>query len=247
MATTAVDELEDLADEVLDNNEKEDTPEDATSPTPIDDEEDEGEDEEEGEDGEEGEEGEEGDDDNIGKTKNPVIHIFGLEIDQDSMVVGLLIIVIWIMIWFSSGLSKTLDKDITFTIIFLLLIAYTLVNIVTAGSSSGGVVYELNILLTVEQMIAILFGTIVLFALFNGNIPVHENCKRVIVQLSISIVIVLTIASLWVNIKSTGRSFRAIRKFKQGIYNVALTIFIIIGLIYVKGTKCPKPPSNNLE
>lgn len=183
----------------------------------------------------------------IGEKKNPIVNIFGNEYDKDSLIIGILLVVLWGLIWRYSGLYKTLalsfnkkfSTDISFIVIFFLFIVYVLLNIVTAGVSSGGVVYELNILLTVEQMISILFGTVVLFVLFNKNLPVDDNCRPVLLKLGMSIVIILTISSLWVNVWTSGRAFRSVRKFKQGLYNIALTLFIIIGLIFLKGNKCP--------
>ncbi len=175
----------------------------------------------------------------IDEHQNPVLVILGKKYDIDSIAVGLLIICIWILIWKTSGLWKTLRYDISFTIIFFLFIFYNLTSIVTAGTASGSSVYELNILLTVEQMISILFGTIVLFALFGKNLPVHENCRPVVLKIVMSIVVVLTTASLWVSVWTSGRAFRTIRRFKQGIYNVALVLFIIVSLIFIKGNKCP--------
>lgn len=174
-------------------------------------------------------------DSEIGEKRNPTVRLFGSEIDRDSLFVMILLMGIWTLIWKSSGLGKTLNADVTFTVIFWLLILYMLISIKTSDTTSGGVVYELNILLSVEQMISILFGTVVLFALFGKNLPVHDNCRRVISQLSLSIIIILTLASMWVNVFTSGRMFRAVRKFKQGIYNIALALFLIIGLIFIKG------------
>jgi hypothetical protein len=187
-------------------------------------------------------------DEEIKEKHNPVIILYGKKYDVDSVVVGLVLVTIWVLIWRTSGLSKTLlvnpkgKFDLTFTLIFILFNIYVILNIWSAGTTSGGVVYELNILLTVEQMISILFGTMVLFAIFGSKIPVHANCQKIIFKLTISIIILLTVASLWVNVWTSGRGFRALRKFKQGVYNIALAVFIIIGFIYVKG-QCPAPPS----
>ena len=177
---------------------------------------------------------------------NPTISLFGVKYDRDSFVIGFLIIFIWAIVWITSGLRRTLFKDYSMTAIFFIFIIYILVNIFTSGKKSGSTIYELNILLTVEQMISILFGTVILFALFEKNLPVHQNCRSVIFKLNVSIIIVLTLASMWVNIFSSGRSFRFLRKFKQGIYNVALMLFIIIGLIFYKGNNCPKFKSQTL-
>jgi hypothetical protein len=257
--TTSIDDLlndtiTDLADDILADDadievmedddvdyeeDEEDIPEEAVSPVEYED--DEYEEEEDGDEyGDEyGDEEEDGGD--IGEKQNPTIDFLGRKYDRDSAVVGLVLIVIWGLIWRTSGLWKTLRYDLSFTFIFFLFALYVIANIVTAGTSSGGVVYELNILLTVEQMISILFGTVVLFALFGKNLPIHDNCRHIILKLSMSIVVILTAASLWVNVWTSGRAFRSIRKFKQGVYNIALTLFIIIGLIFIKGNKCPEP------
>lgn len=180
----------------------------------------------------------------IGEKTNPTLALFGHLYDVDSIIVGILHILIWILIWRASGMHRLLftrkDKpyDAVFTGIFWTYILYTFVNITSSDHTSGGVVYELNILLTVEQMISILFGTLVLFMLFHEKIDTHANCKAVIFKLSVSIVVILTTASLWVNVWTTGRAFRAVRKFKQGIYNIALGLFAIIGLLYIRAS-CP--------
>jgi hypothetical protein len=53
-------------------------------------------------------------------------------------------------------------------------------------------------------------------------------------------VVILTTASMWINVVTSGRAFRFIRKLKQGIYNIALTFLIIVGLIFIKGVACKK-------
>jgi len=175
----------------------------------------------------------------IRENKNPVISLFGVEYDLDSTIVMFLIVFIWVFIWSSTGLYKTLKYDAMFISIFFIFIVYSILNVATSGTSSGGVVYELNILLTVEQMISILFGTMVLFSVFYTKLPfVQESCTKIIFRLNMSIIIILCTASLWVNLITSGRMFRAIRKFKQGVYNIALTLFMLIGLILFKGVQC---------
>lgn len=171
----------------------------------------------------------------INEKQNPILPLFGYEFDLDSLIVHFIIIVIWVFIWYGTGLRVVIGKDLIFSLVFVIFILYNIVSIMTAGTSSGGVVYELNILLTVEQMVSILFGTVVLFSLFHKNIPVNENCKSIINRICISNVIILTISSLWVSVWTSGRAFRSIRKFKQGIYNIALTLFVMVGIIFIKG------------
>lgn len=174
----------------------------------------------------------------IGEKGNPTWSLFGLQLDIDSTIVVFLNILIWAIIWYISGLYKTLKHDPLFTGIFVAYVLYMLANIYTSGSTSGSVVYELNILLTVEQEISILLGTMLMFAVFKDRLTLHPNCVKVVNTLILSCLIVLTSASLWLNVFSTGRSFRAVRKFKQGIYNIALSLFLIIMLIYIKEGKC---------
>jgi hypothetical protein len=227
--TTNIDQLE--LDEELDMllDEMDEYPEEAVSPSPITD--------VSNNIGSVEEEEEEEED--IGKKQNPTWNLFGKKIDVDTTIVSSLVILVWIIIWNTTGLFNVIKKgDKIFISIFILFILYVITNTYTAGHSSGGVVYELNILLTVEQMISILFGTIVLFSLFNNKINIDKNCSRVINKLVMSIVVILSTSSLWVNVITNGRAFRAIRKFKQGIYNASLTLFIIVGMIYVRGTSC---------
>jgi hypothetical protein len=169
----------------------------------------------------------------INEKENPTIYILGKHIDRDSFIVHMIIIAIWIFIWHMTNLLRAVWKDAIFTTVFLSFIIYNLASIATAGTSSGGVVYELNILLTVEQMVSILFGTIVLFALFHKNIP-STKCEQIVTSICVYNIIILTISSLWVSVWTSGRAFRSIRKFKQGIYNIALSLFILIGVIYLK-------------
>lgn len=177
--------------------------------------------------------------DEIGEKQNPTVNIFGHKYDKDTIVINFLIILIWCLIWKVSGLWAVLRYDVLFAVIFFAFILYNIMTISVAGTSSGGVVYELNILLTVEQMISILLGTMAMFCLFGKNLSVDASCREVITKLSTCILIILTLASMWVNVWITGRAFKAVRKFKQGIYNVALTLFIIIGIILIKGN-CPE-------
>lgn len=185
--------------------------------------------------------------DEINEKTNPTINLLGLELDADTVWVSLLLMIIWVSIWASTGLFKTffpfsmvkLTENWYFLMIFVLLSFYMIASIYTSGTSSGGIVYELNILLTVEQMVSILFGTMVVFLLFSHyfreKFGVHENCMKVVNKIAILIVIVLTASSLWVNLAPSGRTFRQIRKFKQGVYNIALSLFVVIGFILYRG------------
>lgn len=174
----------------------------------------------------------------IGEKKNPTINVFNHNIDVDSAIVMLLLIFIWSVIWKTTGLWEVLKYDMTFKFVFYLFVIYSIINMFTSGNSSGSIIYELNILMNVEQMVSILFGTMVMFTLFHHNLQLSDGCKRLVFHIMLSIIIIMTIISLWVNLFNSGRSFRALRKFKQGIYNIALMLFLIVGLIYIQRKEC---------
>ncbi len=172
------------------------------------------------------------DDEEIVEKSNPTIEFLGWHLDVDSTVIMLSSIAIWVLIWYKSGLFDVLPKDNSlYMILFGFFILYSIINMVTSGSKSGSVLYELNILLTVEQMVAILFGTVIVFTLFNDKLQIHQDQKSVITRVSVSIMILLSFASLWLNVITSGRAFRAIRKGKQALYNISYCLFIVIGLL----------------
>jgi len=178
------------------------------------------------------------DDIDIGKSDNPTILVGGRKLDYDTMLVMLVTVVAWITIWQQSGLLSQILRNPSLLFVFVAFIGYSIMNVYTSGTTSGGVMYELNILLTVEQMISILFGTMVLFAVFYQRIPfIPDRCKFTIHKLIIPIVMVLTISSMWLNLVTSGRSFRALRKLKQGFYNIALALFIVITVVLLKGER----------
>ena len=178
------------------------------------------------------------DDIDIGKSENPTINVGGYELDYDTLLVMVVTVVAWITVWHQSGLLSQVLRNPSLLFVFLFFIGYCIMNVYTSGTTSGGVMYELNILLTVEQMIAILFGTMVLFAVFYQRIPfIPDRCKLTIHKLIIPIVMVLTISSMWLNLVTSGRSFRALRKLKQGFYNIALALFIVITIVLLKGNQ----------
>ncbi len=170
--------------------------------------------------------------------QNPYIMVRGHKFDSDTIKIGLIAIFMWVLIWYNTGLLKLLSADKLFLIIFVGFIAWTLSNIYTASTTSGSVIFETNTLLTVEQMISILFGTMVLFAVFHRRLRLESNCKDFIGRIILYIIVILTLASLWVNLINTGRVFKAIRRFKQAMYNIALSLFLIICLIILKGGNC---------
>ena len=45
-------------------------------------------------------------------------------------------------------------------------------------------------------------------------------CRPVIFRINMTILILLTICSIWINIWTTGRAFRG-KKYKQALYNMA--------------------------
>jgi hypothetical protein len=170
------------------------------------------------------------DDEEIIEKGNPTIEFLGLELDVDSSVIMLTSVAIWVLIWYNSGLLRDLKRNWMYLVIFGFFILYTVANMITSGSKSGSVLYELNILLTVEQMIAILFGTVIVFVIFNDKLSIHPNAKSMINKLAFILVILLSVSSLWINVITSGRAFRAIRKGKQALYNIAYCLFIVIGL-----------------
>ncbi len=217
------DSLEVTEEEPPINEESDEMPVEAVSPNPI----------QETEIVEE--EGIEEEESEINEKQNPTVQFFHYQLDLDSLIVHSIIIFIWFVIWFGTGLRRMVGKDFIFSVVFLLFLIYNILSVFTAGKSSGGVVYELNILLTVEQMVSILLGAVILFTLFYKNLPVNAVCAPIINKLCVSNVILLTISSLWVSVWTSGRAFRSIRKFKQGIYNIALMIMIIVGLLFLRG------------
>ena len=171
------------------------------------------------------------DEEEIREKQNPIFELFGLRLDIDSTIAIGLGIFVWVYIWHVTGLLDLIHKKYSYLVIFSMFILYSLVNIVTSGSKSGGVVYELNILLTVEQMISILFGTMVVLTLFSEKIPTHPEIKRTVSRILISILMMLSLASMWINVITSGRAFRAIRKTKQSFYNISLALVATIGVL----------------
>jgi hypothetical protein len=170
----------------------------------------------------------------IGEVKNPTITLMGKEYDLDSIVVISIVLFIWFLVWNNTGLIKLAQQDTTYLFIFIIFPMYMILNMTTSGLTSGGVIYELNILLSVEQMIAILFGTVVLFVLFMKNLPVGSEWHVTLYTIGVSMIILLCTASLWVNVVTSGRAFRMVRKFKQGIYNICLVLFIVLTVLFLK-------------
>jgi hypothetical protein len=158
-------------------------------------------------------------------------------LDRDSAVVYSAVIAVWVAVWVTTGLHRYHSP--LFVAIFTAFIGYCILAFITSDTKSGGVVYELNILLTVEQMISILFGTVVLFAVFADRLEAPASCKSVIYRLTMSNVVILCMASMWVNVYTSGHMFKALRKFKQGIYNIALIVFMLVAILYVRGGECP--------
>jgi hypothetical protein len=179
----------------------------------------------------------------LGEKVNPLIYIGNEPFDRDSAIGIVIVLYVWIYIWYATGLRKTLLYDGTFFIIFWIFSLYMLFSIITSDITSGGVIYELNILFTTEQSIAILLGSTIVFMLFHDKIGTHPNCRPIITKLSLSIFMLLVSSSLWITAYSTGRMFRFLRKIKQGFYNMALVLFLIIGIIFIKGNVCPMPLS----
>jgi hypothetical protein len=163
------------------------------------------------------------------ETDNQAVNLFGYNFDIDTIIIVFVILTIWFLVWKTTGLFDQLFGIFIFKFIFVLFIVYMLSNILTSGTTSGGVVYELNILLTVEQMISILLGTIIMFTLFLPRLGLMDpKLQDITFKINLSIITILASASMWVTVITSGRVFRGVRKFKQGMYNMALILLIII-------------------
>lgn len=176
--------------------------------------------------------------DEIGEKGNPTFMFQGFEIDVDTARVVGLLLVIWIFIWRITGVYTSLRHDLLFTFIFISFTIYLLTALVTSGHYSGSITYELNILLSVEQMLIIVFGTVVLFTLFSSKLSVHESCAPVIKRINLAMLVLLCTANLWVSIYNSPRAFRTIRKMKQGIYNIVMIMFMVCLMIILRGNQC---------
>jgi hypothetical protein len=170
----------------------------------------------------------------IDEDKNPVLTVWGKEYDMDTVTVTVIILILWFFIWNSTGLIKLAQQDNFYLFILVIFPMYMILNTSTSGVHSGGVVYELNILLSVEQMIAILFGTVVLFVLFIKNLPISPEWMVTMYTIGIIMIVLLCTASLWVNVVTSGRAFRMVRKGKQQIYNMCLILFVTMGTLFFK-------------
>ena len=157
-----------------------------------------------------------------------------MKLDLDTTIVLGLSLAIWVFIFQYSGMFRLLKVHPIIMGVFVTFIVYSIANLLTSGHTSGGVVYELNILLTVEQMISILLGSFLLLCLFLYKLQAPEPLRPLLTRLSVIIVLLLACASAWVNIISSGRTFRALRKFKQSLYNIALALFAIICILLLE-------------
>jgi hypothetical protein len=180
-------------------------------------------------------------DDEIGEKGNPTLLFQGYEIDQDTAIVVAVLVTIWVLVWRTTGVYKTLRHDILFSVIFVAFTIYLMTALVTSGHSSGSISYELNILLSVEQMVALLFSLVVVFTLFSYKLEVHASCSPVIKRINLAMLVLLSMTSLWVAIGNNARAFRGIRKFKQGMYNIVLIMFMVCALIILRGGECELP------
>jgi hypothetical protein len=165
---------------------------------------------------------------------NPTFDILNFKIDIDSLIVMGICLVSWIGIWRYTPLWQLLSRGRWYyKAVFGGFILYTLANVVTSGNKSGTVQYELNILLTVEQMISIMFGTVVVFLLFGDRLNLPSDAQQVVSLVSCIMLVVLGFASMWINVVTTGRAFRSVRKGKQAAYNIAYALFVVLGLVAI--------------
>lgn len=172
--------------------------------------------------------------DDIAEEQNPTFEFFDLSLDVDTTIVILGGILVWALIWYQSGLMKRMSLDPLYMFIFSVFVLYQLLNVVTSSAKSGSSAFELNVLMSVEQMISILFGTLVVFTLFSDRLNLHPETQNMLRILSVDAILMLTVASMWLNVSTSGRSFRAIRKAKQMLYNIALALFVLGCILILK-------------
>jgi hypothetical protein len=166
----------------------------------------------------------------IRESKTPTILIAGHQVDRDAVILGVSTLIVWGTIcWY---IMNNIQLPPMFkwpvTIIMSLFAVYIVVAVLSMDPSSGGIVFELNNLTSVEQMISVILGSFVVFfglIFFIPSIPTET--RHVLITLACVSLLLLGVISMWVNTIMSGRAFRNLRRFKQAMYNMVLCLFII--------------------
>jgi len=166
----------------------------------------------------------------IREKKTPVITIGSWNVDRDAVFMGCGTMLLWggICFYIMRNIKLNPVFKVPVSIIMALFAVYIIVAVLSMDPSAGGIVFELNNLTSVEQMISVILGSFVVFFGLIFFIPnVSINTRKVLITIACVSLLLLGIISMWVNTIMSGRAFRNLRRFKQAIYNMVLCLFVI--------------------
>lgn len=173
--------------------------------------------------------------DEITLKKNETFVIMGREIDQMSARINILAIILWVAIWYKLKLFREIEKNHVFLMIFVVFIANSFLQILSSSFYSGSVSHELTSLLNLEQMGAVLLGTITLFAIFSVSDMAKWNNKSQVSTIAFVSMLVGIVEVFYFSVKKTGYQYKKLRKLKESLFNIMIVLFSLCIVIILSG------------
>ena len=165
----------------------------------------------------------------------PSVNIFGTEIDNDSLVLFSIFILIWIFLW------KVLNIQSLFAYSFVFFILYIVISIFNIFNSATDIpdIETSRVQLEVQStLIQGGLGIFILVFIFLYEIKINQNYIKDIYKLLIINLIITSLSIIIFSVKNSSRNIRIMRKTYQNLFNMGVVYFIMaLYMIFLSITK----------
>ena len=158
------------------------------------------------------------------ETDSSTITILGRKVDKISFYIFLGSIIVIILLYYFSGVFKLAQNHKYLYVLMIASVLFFVNQIFTSSTTTAGTAIERDELISLSELIIVLFSSLVLFFVFNKN---TRNNKILVIA-----IIILAINLIFISGQKSGTHYRTIRKVKQSLFNMALFMFIVFISLY---------------
>jgi hypothetical protein len=172
--------------------------------------------------------------DNIELHHEDTIRLFGAEIDIKTLQSSLFSLFLLFIILYYTGIIKEIYRDKIILALIGLLISVVIFDIFSASTFAASLSLEQTRLIVIDQMSAVLTGSILLFlyVLTNSGTTLTKNKNAT--YLAVIALLLSILNTLKIGFKYTGNDIRTIRKCKEAVINVSIILFAMAVYLAVK-------------
>jgi hypothetical protein len=155
------------------------------------------------------------------------IQIRNMKFDKTSFIILISAMVIFTIIWAAAGLFGETKKTKGLFVIYIIAMKIFVYQIIYSSTFTGNITYEQSNLVSLEQLGSMFVGSIVVLTVFISNIKPYKLHPKTFTILMLCIMLG-SLMYVVISFRKTGYNLRIVRKVKQAIFNIVISLFIAI-------------------